>query len=377
MTHSAPIQKSIDRNQSLYLDSWRGGAALSVFLSHGALLYLLPLIPRGSPLALFTETLVVAIGSSAVSVFFVLSGLVIRLSVKNNTHQARFATRQYAISRMNRIIPPFLAAILISVAVYAVAPCVFQTGTREFATTATGNLAQTGIHIRPQDFFATLFFYNSVIGETIAVNSPLWSLSYEVWFYAWAAAFGVFAPTWLPSVTRRGFFIALSVLGCFALRPHFAFMGAIWLSGFVVGDIWLNNLLPSGKWISFARKLVGILAIVFTLFVMAVTQQHPEWIRYGGMAVEACIGLFAALSFSQILARPRPVAPNILAAVTPFAYSLYVFHMPILLLGFGVVAAGREFGLVQAAHAIVAMILAFTFAAVFGRWLERWRPFPI
>jgi peptidoglycan/LPS O-acetylase OafA/YrhL len=139
-------------------DIWRGGAALSVFLSHGALLYLLPLIPRGSPLALFTETLVVAIGSSAVSVFFVLSGLVIRLSIENNTQQSSFAVRRYAISQMNRILPPFLVAMFVSVAVYALAPYVFQTETREFSAVAIGNLAQTGIHIRARDIFCDSVF---------------------------------------------------------------------------------------------------------------------------------------------------------------------------------------------------------------------------
>jgi peptidoglycan/LPS O-acetylase OafA/YrhL len=222
-----------------------------------------------------------------------------------------------------------------------------------------------------------VFFYNSIIGETISANSPLWSLSYEVWLYAWAAAFGALAQTKLTSFKRKGHFIAVTLLGCAALRLHFAFMGAIWLSGFVVGDHLLSSLLSSEKWIAFARKLLGIGVVgvvVVTSVVLTATQQHPEWNRYGGMAVEGCIGIFAALSFSQILVRPRPVAPNILAAASPFAYSLYVFHMPILLFGFGAVAAGRGFGLVQAAQALVVMVLTFTFAAVFGRRLELWRP---
>lgn len=108
----------IEKNRIKYLDGIRGLAALAVFLYH----YLgsfqisqaMSIATQMTPLRIFCD------GYAAVSLFFVLSGLVL---TKNYFHSnVEFSLKKeiipFALSRSLRIYIPFLAAVLISAGFY-------------------------------------------------------------------------------------------------------------------------------------------------------------------------------------------------------------------------------------------------------------------
>lgn len=105
-----------------YLDSVRGLAALSVVSEHFVIAYGLPCtgtvcsqLLDYSPLHIWWD------GTAAVSMFFVLSGLV--LSFKyfregHSPHLDHFLLRRYMVNRLFRIWPPYCAVLLFSALLY-------------------------------------------------------------------------------------------------------------------------------------------------------------------------------------------------------------------------------------------------------------------
>ena len=101
-----------------HLDALRGWAALSVVCGHYTMFYLIPrwrgVIVR-SPLRIWAD------GSAAVSLFFVLSGLVLSLKHFRRTPEPRltdFHMPDFLISRVCRIWLPYLFILLVSAVIW-------------------------------------------------------------------------------------------------------------------------------------------------------------------------------------------------------------------------------------------------------------------
>lgn len=105
-----------------YLDTIRGLAALAVISEHFVIAYGLPCQSEAcnywldfSPLHIWWD------GAAAVSMFFVLSGLVLSIKYFRDGHRpdlSRFHLAQFLIGRMFRIWMPYLLVLLISAALF-------------------------------------------------------------------------------------------------------------------------------------------------------------------------------------------------------------------------------------------------------------------
>lgn len=106
------------------------------------------------------------LGNLGVLSFFVLSGFLVGGKVLERYRNGTFALRDYAIDRFSRIVVPFVPALAFTVIVASY----FDVGGgfREF----TGNLV----------------FLQGIAVPAYPGNEPLWSISYEVWFYVLAGA---------------------------------------------------------------------------------------------------------------------------------------------------------------------------------------------
>jgi peptidoglycan/LPS O-acetylase OafA/YrhL len=142
------------------LESLRGFAALYVMLHHISSNYLhLQQTVWGAPFRF---------GQEAVLVFFLLSGFVICYSWERNAGRSDFAV--FMIKRARRIYPIFILALLIGWLVQChAAGAWLAPGLRNLA----GNLFMLqDLPKRPGG-----------ICEPFAQNMPLWSISFEWWFY--------------------------------------------------------------------------------------------------------------------------------------------------------------------------------------------------
>lgn len=197
-------------------------------------------------------------GQEAVLLFFLLSGFVVFYSTEKHSDKgfARYFTR-----RILRIYPIFLLALLLSAVVYYLQPHAQGVSLKELAA----NL------LFLQDFSSGK---PGVWFSTFAGNAPLWSLSYEWWFYM------MFFPIWklVPYKAQIHLVAVISIIGfgTYSMIPNqlslFLMYFLIWWCGaemarefMAIGSVSFSSLRAP---LVYLTVLVILLAVpVFTAFV--------------------------------------------------------------------------------------------------------------
>ncbi|WP_207532730.1 acyltransferase family protein [Desertivirga arenae] len=296
--------------KNLGLESIRGFASVYVALGHWIIL--------ANPASKFLK-LPFLFGQEAVIIFFILSGYVIQLSWENTKNKT---FKNYFIKRFRRIYFPFLVSIILTLIVTSASHFSFWE--------LIGNLLML------QDF--KMGKPGNIVG-TFSGNFALWSLSYEWWFYM---MFPLMYPL-LKSNRNRLIYIGLMSIAALVLyifKPnHMLLIPAyfiIWWAG--VELAWAQQNKQLIKWQQ-TRSLMGILCVILAiLFGVAFFQWkqglainagfYPVlFIRHFGFAlvILGVVTFFPKVkSLSAKLLKP-------FSYVSPISYSLYIFHVILLI----------------------------------------------
>lgn len=261
-------------------------------------------------------------GQEVVIVFFLLSGFLIFAS-----EQTRIRTdlRGYYLRRVRRIYPLLLAAMAVTAAV------VWMNGllAQEFKS---ADLLFNLLSV--QDVSA---LKPGVIVDPFLGNSPLWSLSYEVFFYL------VFPLVMIARRVSRQFALTLvgvvSVVGygTFLLAPnHFSLIAGyllVWWAGAVVADLYRSNklsfrrLVPLLGWLAAVCAVAGAGVVLFGRSDVGVFPLLPlRHFAFSLVCVALCGTVLAAVLVRSAQRLVRPAA-----YVASISYGLYVFHYPLLI----------------------------------------------
>ena len=108
-------------------------------------------------------------GLEWVVVFFVLSGFLVGGGVIRRTLDRTFDFSSFAIDRVSRIWVPLIPALILSLVIALV----------------------TGYAVSIAELLGNIFALQGIFFQNFAHNMPLWSLSYEVWFYIIIGAVGI------------------------------------------------------------------------------------------------------------------------------------------------------------------------------------------
>ena len=344
---------------SLQLESLRGISAIVVLFSHSFQAFI-------APFDLSLYSWVRLLGQAAVMIFFVLSGYLIGTSIQNNIQQhENFNLRQYIRQRYRRILPPFLFASAFSLILYALAPTFFASHSHEFQN-SFGMMIRTAYDIDTQDFLGSLFFLNGFITPTVSANAPLWSLSFEVWFYV-LAGFLPFLKDY--GIAKIGFFILL--LGLSILNFQFLFYFLLWLVAFASSfrQIQLRFLsrLQLVKLVLFGLAFIIACADAYQFHV--IEQADLYRVNYF-VPFNLCMGLAFVCWIVQLQhqqSQYQPVWPQ----SANFSYTLYVTHFPLLLFILGCFPATLDHGLEGAVLSLfMSMCSLIFFAWLMAQWLE-------
>lgn len=326
--------RRISQEQSLYFDMWRGMSAIAVLVGHTV-----PLYYEGN-------RIFPAFAGAAVMAFFALSGFFIHKSLAKGTQDGRFDTKNYAISRVNRIVPTFLFALFVTWACWAIAPLVFQSGTRAYVTPTVREA------ISLEGFARTAFFLNGLLGPTVSANGPLWSLAYEVWFYIGAALL------FLGLTGKRLAWLGLALYPIFVIAdPWFAVWGACWLGGAAISVLHASDRLAWAK----RRWMIAALALPLAGFV-AIILSPPNLVFWATRLFQVLFCAWFILHMANALNEEKLVSFKSIVATAGFSYTLYVIHFPMLLVAYGISEA--KFA------APIAALVILLFAALVGRRLE-------
>lgn len=347
----------MNRSFSVYLDALRVVAALAVLVSHWA-------YPRFTD-GVYQVVRDLNIGSDAVVLFFVLSGLVIAYAADTKDRTAR----QYLFNRATRIYSVAVPAVLLTFVADRLGAAI--------QWPAYDGWWYNGASL-PSTLWHALTFSNEWWGDfRVGTNGPYWSLSYEVAYYL------IFAAAVYAKGAMRVVLVAALV---FVAGPFVLLLMPIWLMG--VGAwalIRTDRLLP--------RRTALIAAVAGpALYVAALAIDLPGQLI--GMT-ESALGVtraFNVLRFSDeflwnwltgllatihilgmaSLLRTRPAAePGRLARGVRWAagasFSLYVVHYPVLML---VEVVTPEAIWLPLRHYLM-LAVAIAACLLFARWFER------
>jgi peptidoglycan/LPS O-acetylase OafA/YrhL len=293
------------------LDAARACAAIYVVLSHVA-------DSHG-----FTHGagMVFRFSQEAVIAFFLLSGFVIFA----NERERALQPRGYFLRRIRRIYPALLAAMFLSTLV----------------AVANGDLAARfnwpelwGTLLALQDIS---FLKPGVIVNPYLGNLPLWTLSYEIAFYA---VFPYVLMQWRRKPRLVNHIIGAACCGLyalFALMPnHFMLVGAyflVWWSGAMAADAYLRGHRSITGMLTTFGWLCALCAVA-ALVVLTVGYHGLGFYPFLPLRHFAAAALMLILLFGPLGRRVCALAyrgRKGFAMVASISYGLYVLHYPLLI----------------------------------------------
>lgn len=296
-----------DKRLAVGLDLIRATAALLVFAAHlrgGSFVEFGALDPDQRTFITSVIFAITRLGREAVLTFFVLSGYLVGGQLLRTIADDTFRLGDYAIDRITRIFTPLIPACLLTAAVGVI---IYRENTDWLQV------------------FGNMVGLNGLLVETLPLNSPLWSLSCEIWFYITGGAIGVLmcrpnklgAALMLIMALVAAWFYGPSLLlfwsmgAAMALLPKVLYPGRMAIFGCLIlcaGSICIQI---SGASRSFAT-------------IPTIPPVLAEFLVCAGVAM--IIPLATSNRTSEYLHRFRSVASFLSAR----SYTLYLIHHPVI-----------------------------------------------
>jgi len=343
------------------LDSCRGLPALIVVFHHIYTRFQ-NLFTNGPTWLQYYFQFISGLNEQAVLFFFLLSGFSICLSVKNELPISKSAFNYYAYRRLKRILPLYYFAIAFTFFCGLLNSTLFIND--DFSTK---NLLGNIFFLQSSKAYKGNWF--APYGD----NGPLWSLSFEMFYYFLLPLFVLlifkFCKTkTLSSATNRIALIvsfAISIV-CVLLNkvfffPYIAFAALfyVWYAGYFVATVYLK------EYIAIDKNFLSLVLIAVMLFTMNYITPSATLNRlfFGSCLASVFFILYLLrkrLPYSFVAGVERIFNFLFYAAGTG-SYTLYLLHYPFLM----VIKKYQQVALWQ-------LIAAMTIFIIFCIWLERY-----
>jgi len=319
--------RAIPAGASVTLDLVRGVAAIAVTIGHVRGLFFQDYLTIVSPGVgikfLYAAT---GLGHEAVIVFFVLSGFFIGASVLKSVGARRWSWGSYLTQRLVRLWIVLLPALALGAAFDWAGMNSPQSGSTYFSPVRYLSSVSFASRFTLRNFTGNLFFLQGIFADPFGSNGPLWSLSYEFWYYMiFPALVLLFIPN--VSITERAALLVAAAAMLWLVGPAISIYFLIWLAGAAVYAISVKLPAIHGAQ-RIARQTVGWLVLFGGLV----------WIRSGsiraGLTADFIVaGSFSAWMFAILISggrEPNPVTGAVAKTLSGFSYTLYLIHFPML-----------------------------------------------
>lgn len=339
------------------LDGLRGVAAVIVLVHHSLLTVPALAAPYYSihvdgfaAILAYTPLHLLWAGTEAVYLFFVLSGLVLALSVGS----PRFSWAAYFPSRLVRLYLPVIAAVAFAAVVFAVFP-------RDLGAESIW------IERRPDTMtWAAALSDVTLLGGVSGTVSPLWSLQWEVLFSLLLPLYIYLArrtPAWVQLVA----YAILSTAGVLGQNGALTFLPMFGI-GVALAEVW--DALGERIQAAGPRRRIGF-AVSATTAAVLLTSSYWMLLPVLGASARAVtlVPTLAGVTIVIIAAAHVPAMTKILTMrpvlwLGAISFSLYLIHEPIVI-AIGVLLERPAFTV------LLAVPISIAAAALFHRLVER------
>lgn len=311
----------ISSRLSVFLDVSRWVSAAAVLIEHARILVFEQYRPGYGPLEKMFY-FATGFGRIAVVIFFVLSGFLVGGEVLRSFQDRTFTWRIYAIKRFARIYPVYLLALVVG-GTFDWIGIHFANAGGAYSGSATFPGLDFSIvaRLRPSVLGQNLVFLQGLTSTTFGSNQPLWSLSYEAWYYLlfplllWPLL-AVGRP--LPA---RAVALAAAVVVMVFIRGEMLMYFLVWLAGM------LPHLAAERVRIPWAAAF-SCLAFFLLLARLDLPAFPTTYLTYLLLAVSFALCI-CAVGKGGAGTFPGAALHSNLAS---FSYSLYACHWPMLVL---------------------------------------------
>jgi len=335
---------------SVLFDLIRGVAAMVVLLTHWKILYFVDFPKIPSHRVLFAVPYVMAAaGHQAVLIFFVLSGYLISSSIFRSISRGTWSWRSYLTHRFVRLWVVLVPGLVLGAFLDHIGLRLHSTTNLYRSLTLKTHNLDIARDVTSHVFLGNLFFLQTVFVPVFGSNKALWSLANEFWYYI------LFPLFWL-SVTRnpslrisrltRIFYIALFAILVWILRSSLLPLFPVWLAGVALaclGPPQVSSKFRAATTIIYltiflAAAKIRILSPLIQDYVLAIFTLIFFWILLSAQG-HATDSRFTR--FSRWISR--------------FSYTLYLVHIPFLLMLTALIAGDRLWSPTDLKHDLIAL----------------------
>ena len=330
--------QSIPRTSESRLDLLRSIAALLVVLGHWRIL-LFQDYPRLVAPALWVKALyfLTGLGKPSVMLFFVLSGYLVTASALRSIDNGSWSVGSYLTQRITRLMVVLLPALALCWFWDSLGISIAPHGLYDGAISTTALSANLAGRRDLSTLFQNGLFLQGVTTTTYGSNDPLWSLSYEFWYYMFLIP--LISILRSRSLVHRCLYGGVLCAGFWLVGRQIAAYFSIWLLGAAVAGLTRSRVM-----LNYRRSQFGVRASMFILMATLIlirTKYLPEGFR--GHFVLACT---CSLFIYCVVIGDDDNGSRLLTSFSKhtasWSYSLYLLHMPFLVWAASLVIRGRQ-----------------------------------
>jgi peptidoglycan/LPS O-acetylase OafA/YrhL len=315
------------KRTSVHLDLIRGVSAVAVLVYHLRGLFFVDYPFLASKSVLSTAVYAVTgYGHQAVMVFFVLSGYFIGTSVMASVGSLQWSWRTYLVSRVTRLQLVLFPALVLGAIWDRIGMRIPQAAALYYDALYKFNVPSVALRSTVPVFLGNFFFLQSIISPVFGSNGPLWSLSYEFWYYIVFPA-GVLAMAAWVGTRNRILYAGLALILLWFVGLQISFYFLIWLGGALVGR--------SQQATKFKSPSPTLPLSAGLIFVGALAWSRTHRLSSDLLTDYMIAFCFALWLYTLLLGSREDVSPAYVYAakkLSGFSYTLYLTHFPVLLL---------------------------------------------
>ncbi len=313
-------------------------------------------------------------GHEAVFLFFVLSGFVIHLRysklIAEKGAAASFDFPNYLLRRIRRIYPPLLLAMIATYALDSFGKSLgyaIYHGKAHYASIASNVESVTNANA----LAGNLLFLVDITCPAWGTNAPLWSLTYEWWFYmAYPLLFFITKHNWklAAGLVFAFSFSTIVLIEFWAGVPFRGIANGLftWWIGALLADIYTGRIKLPWRYVLLLSPLAVIIPVGFMGKINGAFYTTLTGLGFAGI-IATCFWLQ-----EQNL---KLIILNRLKWLGDISYSLYVGHLPLLVLLSGWLMSRNEAGLLPQTQFWILPGIAITLAYAYFSYQIAEKPF--